>query len=118
MPETVELTHKTLQAHVIKTIIGSFVTAIVGASIVGITFYYNTTNTLQAHGIDIGSIKAEEKVTSARVGAIEVNVSSIQQDNKDKADDIKEIKDELKEQSKYMIELLRNSKTMVKNQNQ
>jgi peptidoglycan hydrolase CwlO-like protein len=107
-----KLTLKKLQNHVIKTILGAFALAVVGASLTSYAFYHNTTYNLKELNDNKDETKNDIKVLKQDVNDIKVSLSNTgiyTTDNKEKIDilneDIKEIKRSQEEMMKLLISI-------------
>lgn len=88
---------KTLQSHVIKTIVGSIVSALVLSLIVGIAFYYKTNDTLSRltdeqqetktivakHSEQLSKTNQENSVSDIQIKNLEQRMGSIEKTQED-----------------------------------
>jgi acyl-CoA synthetase (AMP-forming)/AMP-acid ligase II len=115
MKQEESITLQSLQSHVIKTFVGSFAAAIISAVVVGFSFYYKTSTSLEY------LLKENEKnreIINKHTEQLTLNqqtnyVSDYQIKNLEQR--IKSIEIQQQEIMRILIEINTNQKTLIKN---
>jgi len=112
-----KLTLKSLQNHLIKTVLGALAVTLVGAFITSYAFHINTNNNLDELNKNKSETKADIRELKNDVAEIKTSLSNTNiytVSNKEKAQSLENQISEIKKQQDEMVKLLYEIKSKVK----